>query len=77
MMSKLAMLTVLLLGASLTITPAVAAEPGRAGQVRLNPENLSRAAQVVARNKELFQDRQKLETLVRLSKNMQRNREIK
>lgn len=57
--------------------PAIAAQPANSGKVRLDPQNLTRASQVVARNKGLFQDPVKLETLIRLSKTMQQKRALK
>lgn len=75
-MKDMIMIGFTLLAVILTSGPALAAQPAPA-RVKLDPQNLSRAAQVVARNKQLFQDREKLASLIRMSKTMQQKRNEK
>ncbi|MCA9404196.1 MAG: hypothetical protein KC897_10470 [Candidatus Omnitrophica bacterium] len=72
-MKKSAIIGLTLLGICIATGSASASQPNPA-KVKLDPQNVSRAAQVVSRNKGLFQDREKLAALIRMSKSMQQKR---
>ncbi|MCA9394468.1 MAG: hypothetical protein KC900_09720 [Candidatus Omnitrophica bacterium] len=72
-MKKGVIIGLTLLGMCVASGPASAAQQSPA-RVKLDPQNVSRAAQVVSRNKGLFQDREKLAALIRMSKSMQQKR---
>ena len=73
------MKNLLLIGFVLGLGILVAAPVNASGgqpvrNFKLNPQNISNAAKVVARNKELFQDTEKLKAIIRISQGMQINK---
>ncbi|MBZ0166888.1 MAG: hypothetical protein K8I00_08770 [Candidatus Omnitrophica bacterium] len=63
------------LGLGMVLALPASANSGQpAPNLKLDAQNISNASKVVARNRELFRDTEKLQTLIRLSKGLQKDK---